>query len=115
MADSGLFGPHPLSAAVLDLTLHGVAPGTYALGDTNAEGAFVIRYVGRSDSDLRARLHDWVGKYPKFKYGFFKTAKDAFLRECRVFHDFGETASLDNEIHPARAQGSDWKCPHCGR
>jgi len=35
-------------------------PGNYALGYME-DGTFVVFYVGRSDSDVRHRLHDWVG------------------------------------------------------
>jgi hypothetical protein len=113
MANSGLFGPHPLSAAVLELNVKGSGPGAYALGRTSTDSTtFIISYVGRSDSDLRGRLGAWVGSYPEFKYGFLPTAKDAFLKECSLYHDFGETA-LDNEVHPARPNGTSWTCPHC--
>ena len=36
------------------------SPGNYALGYMDGD-EFSVFYVGRSDSDLRQRLHQWVG------------------------------------------------------
>jgi hypothetical protein len=113
MANAGLLGPHPLTPAALDQTLSEIGPGAYALGKISKDGkTFLISYVGRSDNDLRKRLKDWIGTYPQFKYGYFATAKDAFRKECNLFHDFGET-TLDNPAHPARPSGTSWTCPRC--
>ena|SRR5262249_14853669 len=115
MASSGLHGPYDLTIENIDDVVRGKGPGAYALGNSSAQGAtFVIRCVGRSDDDLNARLKKWVGrKYPQFKYRLMDSSKAAFEKECQLFHDFGETATLDNEVHPARPKGSDWKCPRC--
>ncbi len=113
MPESGLFGPHPLNEGSITAVVKGIGAGAYALGREDANGTFYVNYVGRSDSDLGKRLKDHVGNYQSFKYGFFlRTANGAFLAECRLFHDFG-AYTLDNKVHPARPQGSDWKCPHC--
>jgi hypothetical protein len=113
MANAGLLGPYPLTAAALELTLAETRPGAYALGRISKDGStFLISYVGRSDTDVRKRLRDWVGAYPHFKYEFFASPKDAFRKECNLFHDFGET-TLDNPAHPARPSGTSWTCPRC--
>lgn len=52
---------HPLSAARVDAAVALAAPGSYALGYMDGD-AFVVFYVGRSDSDVRQRLHEWVGR-----------------------------------------------------
>lgn len=109
---TGLHGPYELDTTVIDKIVRGVGPGAYALTREKTEPSFVVYYVGRSDDDLNDRLKDWVGtKYTHFKYGFLDTAEAAFLKECRLFHDFGGVAKLDNEIHPARPNGSKAKCP----
>lgn len=113
MPSTGLFGPHSLDTKTIDDKV-GTALGAYALGYVNAEGAFVVKYAGRSDNDLNKRLKDWVGDYASFKYGHFKTVEAAFECECRIFHDFGGTGSLDNDIHPARPKGTDHDCPVSG-
>ena len=53
-------GSHPLSDVAIDEELTRRSPGNYALGYMDA-GAFRVFYVGRSDSDVKQRLHDWVG------------------------------------------------------
>lgn len=94
--------------------MRGTGPGAYALGRQVGE-TFYVDYVGRSDADLNGRLKDWVSsKYTHFKHGFLETAKAAFEHECKMFHDFGGTAKLDNKVHPARPQGTNPKCPVSG-
>jgi len=109
MAASGLTGPYPLTNADIDANVTSVSSGAYALGYTK-DNTFYIDYVGRSDVDLAKRLKDHVGKYKRFKYGYFSTAKAAFEKECRLYHDF---SPKDNDIHPARPSGSGWECPVC--
>lgn len=114
MPSTGLHGPHQLTTQNVDAVVRGRGPGTYALGRVDQNNVFIVAYTGRSDTDLNGRVKDWVSsKYPHFKYGFFDTPKAAFDRECGIFHEFGETNLLDNDIHPARPKGSDWKCQHC--
>lgn len=60
MRSLGMRGCYPLSAAAIAAELTRRAPGNYALG-YREDGRFVVFYVGRSDSDLRRSLQDWVG------------------------------------------------------
>lgn len=53
-------GSFPLSDTAIDQALTRTSPGNYALGYMD-DAAFVVFYVGRSDSDVRHRLHEWVG------------------------------------------------------
>ena len=53
-------GSYPLSDAAIDEALTQTSPGNYALGYMDGD-TFNVFYVGRSDSDVRRRLHDWVG------------------------------------------------------
>lgn len=115
MPSTGLHGPHGLTTATIDTVVKGVGPGAYALGRNTSTG-FYVDYVGRSDTDLNDRLKDWVtSKYTDFMYGFLPSAKDAFLKECQLYHDFGGgTQNLDNDVHPARPQGTNLTCPVAG-
>ncbi len=63
--------------------------------------------------DVKARLRGWVGKYKRFKFSYASSAKDAFEKECRNYHDFGEDKGLDNKVHPRRPDNAKWKCPVC--
>jgi hypothetical protein len=53
-------GSYPLTDRAIDQEILRVSPGNYALGYME-DDTFVVFYVGRSDSDLRAKLHAWVG------------------------------------------------------
>lgn len=62
-------GSFPLSGEAIDETLMRRSPGNYALGYMEGD-TFVVFYVGRSDCDLRRRLHDWVGMPSRYdRYG----------------------------------------------
>jgi hypothetical protein len=53
-------GCHPLTDATIDEEVTRASPGSYALGYLD-DDSFVPFYVGRSDVDVRAGLHCWVG------------------------------------------------------
>jgi len=54
-------GPYPLSDQAIDEALTRTSPGNYALGYLDGD-AFEVFYVGRSDRDVKQRLHEWVGR-----------------------------------------------------
>ena len=112
MACSGLRGPYPLTTTgVSDNAMH-IVPGAYALGRVVNGSIFLISYVGRSDKDVNARLHDHVeGEHSSFKFEPYASAKAAFEKECDLYHDFSPPG---NKVHPARPVGTRWKCPRCG-
>jgi len=53
-------GSYPLNGRAIDEALTRTSPGNYALGYMDGD-SFSVFYVGRSDSDVRGRLHEWVG------------------------------------------------------
>ena len=53
-------GSFPLDDAVIDEVVSQTSPGNYALGYLDGD-TFLVFYVGRSDSDVSRRLHEWVG------------------------------------------------------
>ena len=88
-------GPYLLNKDKIDEVVTETSAGNYALGYVNEKGTFIVKYVGRADSDVNA------------------SPKAAFEKECRNYHDFGGSKSLDNKIHPDRPKNSSWKCPCC--
>ena len=113
MATTGLDGPYTLSREKIDSVVTRTSPGAYALGEMK-DNTFYISYVGRSDDDVNRRLHEWVGKYASFKFGYYPSAKAAYEKECSLWHDFGgPDGKLDNKSHPAKTVVS-WACPVCG-
>jgi hypothetical protein len=53
-------GSYALEDRVIDSVVGRSSPGNYALGYLE-DDTFVVFYVGRSDSDVGRRLHEWVG------------------------------------------------------
>ena len=92
--------------------------GNYVLGYVK-NGNFKIKYVGRSDTDINRRLHEELKKYgrlPFFKFSYAKTKKEAYLKECKNYHDFGGLeGKLINEYHPDLPDNCDDElgCPYC--
>jgi hypothetical protein len=59
-------GSFPLTGAAIDAVLSQRSAGNYALGYMD-DTTFIVSYVGRSDSDVRRRLHDWVGAPSQYR------------------------------------------------
>ncbi len=110
MAKTGLAGPYPLSFDAINTVVEQQCAGAYALGYIDQNGRFCINHVGRSDSDVGAKLRDHIGSDMLFKFGYFPSAREAFEKECRLFHDFNPPG---NRVHPARPHGTNWECPRC--
>lgn len=112
MASLGMEGPYKLDTETIETNVTRTSVGNYALGRKDEEGTFLVGYVGRSDSDVRARLKSWVGetKRPLFKFSYATSPKAAFEKECENYHDFNPP---DNDVHPDRPDDSDWCCPRC--
>jgi len=111
---TGLYGHFHLTEAVIDANV-GKSIGCYIAGDEiQADGSLTVKYVGRSDYDLNARLKYWVNVYKYFQYGHYSTETDAYAQESRLYHAFGGSVELENSIHPAKPSGSSAKCPICG-
>jgi hypothetical protein len=53
-------GSYALTAEAIDDQVARKSPGNYALGYLEGD-TFTVFYVGRSDFDVRRRLHEWVG------------------------------------------------------
>jgi hypothetical protein len=60
MGSLEMSGAYRLSEETIDERLRQTSPGNYALGYMDGD-TFIVFYVGRSDCDLRQRLHAWVG------------------------------------------------------
>jgi len=112
MAKLNMRGSYELTNEKIDEVVTKTSAGNYALGYVK-DNSFYVKYVGRADSDVNDRLKKWVGYYDCFKFSYASSPKAAFEKECENYHDFGETKSLDNKIHPDRPDGASWKCPKC--
>lgn len=119
-------GPFELKAEKVKEVVTRTSSGNYALGYVN-NSSFYVKYVGRSDSDVKSRLLAWANTeysglvfgvkktkdYTHFEYSLAISPKAAFEKECKNYHDFGEDKKLDNKNHPQRPDNTAWKCPFC--
>lgn len=119
MATLNMAGSFDFNAETVDVQVTKKSAGNYALGYTNGEGKFVVRYVGNSDADLNEDIKKHIGeseKYKKFKYSYAASPKEAFEKVCQNYHDFGgDKNKLRNVKHPVRPDNTDWTCPVCNK
>lgn len=105
-----LKGPHALSFDALQRVLPKARTGIFALGYVDPEGRFRVQSVGRDDYDVRARLSELIGSSTMFKFAVMANSREAFEKECALFHELRPPSTI---IHPIRPRGTDWQCPHC--
>lgn len=108
---------YDLSIKTIDTYVEKNKIGNYALGYIEGDN-FYVCYVGRSDSDLNGRLKNHINeseKYKCFKFSYAMDIREAYIKECKNWHDFGgKEGALDNKIHPNKPEGiSNIKCPFC--
>lgn len=124
MASLNMGSYYPLNQETIDSVILPNRPGNYAYGYIKENGAFGVRYVGRSDTDLLERISHGIAenvdnpslKYEQFKFSYANSPREAYEKECCNYHDFGgEQGRLDNKVHPDKPEGEDIKCPICGK
>ena len=114
MATLGMEGPYTFTSSEIDRVVTRTSFGNYALGYTKDDDTFIVKYVGRSDSDVNKELKARLAlNHSKFKYSYATSPKAAFEKEYHNYHDFGGSKDLDNKIHPSRPAESNWQCPVC--
>lgn len=114
MPSLGMRGPYKLSPQQIDEEVKPSVPGVFATGYVKESGAFVVRYIGRSDRDVRTELKTQetdIGA--RFKWVEATSQHEAFELQCRLYHEFGGSIVLENEEHPERPKGANWQCPDC--
>ena len=114
MACLRMLGPYDLTPDNIDRVVRPYATGVFAIGYTRESGAFVVRYIGRSDTDLRSELRaQSPDETARFKLVESPSAMAAFDTQCELYHEFGGADSLENDEHPPRPRGTKWVCPAC--
>jgi len=117
MSSLNIDGLYDLTTKQIDEVVTIKSASNYALLNVR-NNEFCDCYVGRSDNDINGRLKQWADEKPKrythFIFSYATSPKAAFEEECRNYHDFVESNKLDNENHPDRPDGTNWKCPKCG-
>lgn len=99
-----LQGPFPIEEVSARVSA-GVM-GVYVLSSDGLEPT----YVGRSDFDLQRRILQSAseGDYVAFWFDYATSPMDAYKYECELYHEYNP---LDNEIHPAAPENTNWRCP----
>jgi hypothetical protein len=82
-------------------------PGVYVF----SRSADKADYVGRADNDLSQRIMSSCRGYQTFWFAYASSPRDAYLRECALWHGLSPT---DNRNHPGVPAGSFWRCPVSG-
>jgi hypothetical protein len=109
-----MHGPYDLTSRKIDEVVKPYVPGVFATGYTRESGAFVVRYIGRADTDVRSELKAQESdETARFKWVEVSSARHGFEAQCRLYHEFGGSRILENEDHPARPAGTNWRCPMC--
>jgi len=104
-----LSGPFQLTQQTVMMVVRQKSIGAYALGTTQL-GRILPLYVGRSGEDLQGRLLKHVMKYSNFGFSYALSPMGAYQLECEMYHYW---KPRDNAVHPARPDGSNWRCPIC--
>lgn len=117
MPSLNMEGAYPINTKSVDANVRKGAIGNYALGIVG-QGQFVVKYVGRSDTDLNERIKDHIGEpYTYFMFSYAENVAQAYQKECVNYHDYVDPGyRLDNEIHPDKPKGySHLKCIRCNQ
>ncbi len=112
MKTLGMGASHRLNVTNINRYVRMGRIGNYALG-YKEDDIFYVCYVGRSDTDLNVRLKEHIDEnsdYEYFKFKYAETVADAYMTECRNFHDF---PNENNKNHPAKPEDYVGKCPVC--
>lgn len=113
MTSLRMLGPIDLTTDNVDNLISARSPGNFALGHIKGK-AFIVKYIGRSDSNLNNHLKKYIGDYPTFKWSYASSIKAAFDKACQNYHDFGGSDALDNKTHPEKPEGEYLICEICG-
>ena len=117
MVDLDMRGPYALNNDEVRRQVVANRKGNYAFLAYKDDGALYIFYVGRSDTDLQAEIIARAADFPQlthFMFSYASSAKGAYEKECKNFHDCGGAKVIFNKIHPDRPNGANYYCPVCG-
>ena len=108
----GMKSSYALTNNSIDEEITEISAGNFALGFESKSGLFVVQNYGRSDTDLKHELKNWIGKYKRFKFFYASSPKSAFEKECKNYHAFDKN-KIDNKTHPEKPENTDYTCPYC--
>ena len=86
-------GSYPLDDEAIDDMVSRTSPGNYALGYMDGT-TFMVFYVGRSDCDVKRRLHEWVDAPSRYER-YAPSARAAWGSRHRRHLPQGAAPALD--------------------
>ena len=116
IATSGLGKPIPLQEVDIvrevDNSTDWSSASVFVVGGIHksADGKFrfQIRKVSHVDGDLGKELRNYVGKFSGFRFKFFRSTRNAYDKECQIYHQF---KPIKNIAHPVRPRHTKFVCP----
>ncbi|MBD3413766.1 MAG: hypothetical protein GF421_04945 [Candidatus Aminicenantes bacterium] len=104
--------PYKLENASIEENLTKKSTGVFTLGTMSERADYLVAYAGRAEKDLKKELTSLVGqtRRPLFTFEYTSSAKEAFEKQCRIYHYFEPP---DNKSHPQPPEGKSWNCPTC--
>ena len=112
---SGLGKPMPLEELTIqeevDRSKDWSSASVFVLGGVRKDGdgklRFHIRKVSHVDGDLGKELRKFIGKYSGFRFKFFRSTRNAYDRECQIYHNF---KPIENIKHPVKPKDTKFNC-----
>lgn len=109
-----LLGPYLLSEKEINNYVMSSVPGIFVTGIIRNQ-AFHPQWIGRADECINFRLKERLGKCSHFKFTYTLTKQEAFIKQCRLYHELLETAQLSEmQEHPFSSPENNYACPICG-
>ena len=113
---SGLGKPIPLQEVDIlrevDNSADWSSSSVFVLGGIrmSADGKFrfQIRKVSHVDGDLGKELRNHIGKFSGFRFKFFRSTRNAYDKECQIYHHF---KPVENITHPIKPRHTKFVCP----
>ena len=116
IATSGLGKPIPLQEVDIlrevDNSRDWSSASVFVLGGIrkSADGKFrfQIRKVSHVEGDLGKELRNYIGEFSGFRFKFFRSTRNAYDKECQIYHQF---KPIKNITHPIRPKHTKFVCP----
>lgn len=96
-----MLGPFKLDSG----TVRDLAPDSMGVYLLASDARNLISYVGRGNIKTRLSRHAANFKGDYFYFKRVRSEAEAFRLECELYHRYGKSNHLDNDIHPARPRG----------
>ena len=113
---SGLGKPLPLEELTIQKEVDGSpdwsSASVFVLGGVrqgvDGKLRFHIKKVSHVDGDLGKELRKFIGEYSGFRFKFFRSTRNAYDKECQIYHNF---KPVENVEHPIKPKNTKFSCP----